>query len=309
MAADSKSKIEHKGLHKPHTSSGSSAGAVFIVPAPDDKYIDAQAALSKQLSDAVQKDNADLKQCSTQLAQLKIALTKFQLLPPFSSEPNKVKRQLTVARETLEAGAFLAIKSKDIVAFERHVTQLKTYYTDYASLLTPSPHQYPITGLHLIALLAHNRISEFHTELELIPLALQANPNIRYPVNLEQRLMEGAYNKILVARSAVPHPLMAFFVDELARTVRDKLAECAEKAYESFPVADALTTLSFASKPELLEYAKKRGWDVTPKDLILFPAHHGAAAQVVAKQKALEIPSLLLIKQTLGYATELERIV
>ena len=48
---------------------------------------------------------------------------------------------------------------------------------------------------------------------------------------------------------------------------------------------------------------------MTAKDVILFPAHHGAAAQAAAKQKALEIPSLLLIKQTLGYATELERIV
>jgi len=39
-------------------------------------------------------------------------------------------------------------------------------------------------------------------------------------VNLEQRLMEGSYNKILTARSSVPHPLMGFFVDLLAKTVR-----------------------------------------------------------------------------------------
>lgn len=299
-ARDAKSPSAGAGVPKP---------AFTGVPAPDDKYIDSLDGVSKQLLANVQKDNADVKLCQTQLSQLKIGLTKFQLLPPFTAEPNKVKRQLLIARDTLEAGAFLAIKTKDIAAFERHVTQLKTYYTDYASLIATSERQYPITGLHLIALLAHNRISDFHTELELIPLPLQQNTHIKYPVLLEQRLMEGSYNKILIARSAVPHPLMAFFVELLAQTVRDKLSECAEKAYESFPVADAMSMLTFKAKGELLEYAKTRGWEVTPQDVVLFPNHHGAAAQAAAKQKALEIPSLLLIKQTLGYATELERIV
>jgi len=141
--------------------------------------------------------------------------------------------------------------------------------------------------------------------------------------------MEGSYNKILIARNEVPHPLMTFFVDVLVQTVRDKLSECAEKAYESFPVSDAMSLLTFKSAADLKAYATKRGWQITSTDNIIFPGHASAAAAAAAagstgasagasaaaaaaaaaKQKALEIPSLILIKQTLGYATELERIV
>jgi len=272
-------------------------------------------AILKKLSPAVHKDPVDIKQCQSWLSQLKIGLTKFQLLPPFTADTSKRNRQLLIARETLEAGAFLSIKAKDIPAFERHVQQLRTYYTDYGSMLVPSENQYPITGLYLLSLLAfkdkegHQRTSEFHAELELIPLALQANPHIKYAVNLEQRLMEGSYNKILTSRQTVPHPAMAFFVDHMAHTVREKLSECAEKAYEQFPVTDGMGMLSFQKREQLLEFAKQRGWEITNGDVILFPAHHGAQAKQTAKEKALEIPSLLLIKQTLGYATELERIV
>jgi len=305
------SAIERKvaGSPPPSSSNSGSKPVLPTTPVPDDAHVDAMEALVKKLSPVVQFDSVDLKQAQSWLTQLKIGLTKFQLLPPFTAEPNKVKRQLLIAREALEAGAFLSIKAKDIPAFERHVAQLKTYYTDYAQLLPPSERQYPITGLCLLALLAQNRIGDFHTELELIPLSLQQNPYIKYTVTLEQRLMEGSYNKILNARDSVPHPAMAVFIDLLSLSVRDKLSECAEKAYESFPVADALAMLTFKTRNDLIEYAKKRGWEITKDDVILFPATHGAAAQHAAKQKALEIPSRVLIRQTLGYATELERIV
>jgi len=291
---------------KNDSKTGSSAQ---LVPVPDDAHIEKMESLVKQLAPVVLFDNVDLKQSQSLLTQLKIGLTKFQLLPPFTAEPNKAKHQLLIAREALEAGAFLSIKSKDIPAFERHVAQLKTYYTDYAHLLPASERQYPITGLYLLALLAQNRIGDFHTELELIPLPQQQNPYIKYAVTLEQRLMEGSYNKILNARESVPHPAMSVFIDLLSGSVRDKLSECAEKAYESFPVTDALTMLTFKGSDQLDEYAKKRGWEITKDGVILFPATHGAAAQATAKAKALEIPSQLLIKQILGYATELERIV
>jgi 26S proteasome regulatory subunit N12 len=58
--------------------------------------------------------------------------------------------------------------------------------------------KYELLGLNLLWLLTQNRVAEFHTELELLsPNDIQKNVFIRYPVCLEQYLMEGCYNKVL----------------------------------------------------------------------------------------------------------------
>lgn len=64
-----------------------------------------------------------------------------------------------------------------------------------------------------------NRIAEFHTELELIPEQGMQNDLVRSAVQLEQWLMEGAYNKVLAAGSKLP-PEAGFAVEQLSATVR-----------------------------------------------------------------------------------------
>ena len=44
---------------------------------------------------------------------------------------------------------------------------------------------YAILGLYLLYLLSYNKISEYHTEIELIPIEEQQNVYIRVPVSLE----------------------------------------------------------------------------------------------------------------------------
>ena len=80
----------------------------------------------------------------------------------------------------------LSIKTQDIPSFERHVAQLKIYYTDCATQLPMSERQYPILGLNLLRLLAQNRIAEFHTQLELIsPEVAASNIYIKYPAQVK----------------------------------------------------------------------------------------------------------------------------
>ena len=43
---------------------------------------------------------------------------------------------------------------------------------------------------------------------------------IRFPIELEQFMMEGSYNKVLKARSEVPSDSYSLFVDILLGTVR-----------------------------------------------------------------------------------------
>ncbi len=84
-----------------------------------------------------------------------------------------------------------------------------------------------------MCLLSKNKIADFHTELEQLPLeALQNNPYVRCPVRMEQFIMEGSYNKVLMMRDNVPSEAYSFFIDRLLGTIRDEIASCMEKAYD-----------------------------------------------------------------------------
>ena len=73
-----------------------------------------------------------------------------------------------------------------------------------------------LLGLNLLRLLAQNRVAEFHTELERLPAnEIDNNVYIRHPVSLEQNIMEGSYNKDLLAKGNVPAESYNFFIDIL----------------------------------------------------------------------------------------------
>ena len=245
-----------------------------------------------------------LDACLQLMTQLKIALLDFSSLPPATADGSATAQQeLTLAREILEHGAMLSIKAMDIPSFERYVAQLKVYYTDCATHLPESQRQFPILGLNLLRLLAQNRIAEFHTELEQIPMALQqSNVYIKFPAQvasrthrqspltplsqrsarptdrppapmpqLEQHIMEGSYNKVLSAKQDGQYAKEGmFFMDMLVDTVRDEIAECSEKAYTSIKLADLQALLMLGSEAELREFAETVPWP-SPPALALLP--------------------------------------
>lgn len=92
-----------------------------------------------------------------------------------------------------------------------------------SAVLPHSKREFPIRGLNLIRLLTQNRIADFHTTLESLPLPadeINDNPYIRHPVNLERWLMEGSYSKVWNAREEAPADEYKFFVDSLMGTIR-----------------------------------------------------------------------------------------
>jgi len=260
-------------------------------------------ALFEKFKQAYNSPDDKLDSCLRYLAQLKVAMLSFTSLPPAApSEPSSAQQQeLLLAREILEHGALLSIKTMDISSFERYVAQLKIYYTDCASQLPESQRQFPILGLNLLRLLAQNRIAEFHTELELIPTELQqSNIYIKYPTQLEQHIMEGSYNKVLSAKQDGLYSQEGmYFMDMLVDTVREEIAECSEKAYASIPVADLQNLLMLSSEAEMSEYAETRSWNIE-KGVVSFGNRD---------EKPLLLPAHQLISETLSYAKELERIV
>ena len=51
-------------------------------------------------------------------------------------------------------------------------------------------------------------------------MQVQQNSSIQLVIQLEQWLMEGAYNKVLNARKTVPDESYAYFMEKLLTTVR-----------------------------------------------------------------------------------------
>ncbi len=110
----------------------------------------------------------------------------------------------------LEQDATRALNAHDYATFERYVeihhpplnvpcrrmVQLKALFRNNPKLV-PSESTYIAMGLYLLYLLACDRISEFHTEIESINQPERTNAYIRYPIQLERYIMEGNYAKVL----------------------------------------------------------------------------------------------------------------
>jgi 26S proteasome regulatory subunit N12 len=255
--------------------------------------------LLEQFKKEFASPSADLNRCRTILTQLKIELAKLSLLVP---DANANIQDLILAREVLERGAQWSIRTGDINTFERYYAQLKVYYHDFAKRLPESPNMYPIIGLNLLRLLAQKRIAEFHLILETLdPQVLHDNPYIRYPMKLEQSLMEGSYNRVLASRAEAPTPECAIFLEILEGTIRDEIASSMEKAYKSLSLNDAAQLLSIKQIHDLIKFANERNWKVNPSvQRIEF---------TTTDHTTDSIPAQAVVNQMLRYATELETIV
>jgi 26S proteasome regulatory subunit N12 len=256
-------------------------------------------SLLKQLRAEFNKGaQLDAQNCQTLLTKLKLVMIKLHLMPPFR-DIQAVKPQLLVARETLEMGALISVQAKDVASFQRYYAQVKVYYTDYSTFMSESERQWMIVGLNLLSLLAHGMIAEFHTALELIPQQHQEKIFIKYVVQLEQWLMEGSYNKILSASKTLPSPFYNHFMTMLADTVREKISDCCEKSYETLGLQDARMLLMFENDDGAKKYCQKRKWLLSGTVI-----HFGKTTDEPA-----DIPSESVIRVSLEYATELERII
>lgn len=204
-------------------------------------------------------------------------------------------------RDVYEVAALYSVKEDDEGSFERHVTQVKSLYVDYASALRSSSRQNLLLGLNLVRLMAHNRIAEFHTELELIPTQSRNDVYIEFALGLEHCLMEGSYTKIRDARHKIPHPAFTAFVDNLMLTVREEIAACCERAYEKLNVNAAASMLA-VDMTQLEDICDERGWNIVD-DNVLF-----GKTDVFTVQMS-DVPSQELIRRSLEYAKELEQII
>jgi len=252
-----------------------------------------------------EQKNPSLELCEKLMEQLKFVAVYFSF--PEEQSFDERQKKLLLAREIIEYGSLMSVKRSDMASFERYIAQLRIFYYDYRNKLPPSKYQQIIIGLNLLRLLAKRNLDEFHTEIELLNDDELRSPYVLHPLLLEQYMMEGAYNKVLQAREDVPSEYYSFFMDILMDTIREEIAGCLEKAYQSLRVTDAQKLLGFFEERALLEYAKEHNWVINAIDGVSF-VHFSSSENDKAYPK-YDIRSLKVIRQTLHYARELERIV
>lgn len=144
------------------------------------------------------------------LQSAKSILLRLKLLVPDQS-PGSAGSDPDVlysARYVFELGATVAIRLHDFKLFTRYFHQLQPFYA-----LPPDPinqansaAQHHLTGLYMVLLLTQRDYAGFHSLLEHLEVQSQAagsdlseiyrDPCINYPIQLQQALMEGSYNKV-----------------------------------------------------------------------------------------------------------------
>jgi 26S proteasome regulatory subunit N12 len=267
------------------------------------------------------------------LSSCKLELAKEGLIPPFTpsicASPS-FSSSACSAREFFELACFASICNRDLLSFSRHFAQLRAFYFDYSSLLPPSSYQSELLGLHLLSLIAQNRVSEFHSELELIAHqhaedealssssslqlkrsisssnAVLSSESIQFPINIEQQLMEGAYNQVLNSRSTSPSPRFGYFLSLLANAVREKVTKCIADAFNQYSLNALHQLLQSSSLRETEAFCHSHGWLIAD-GMVKF--HSGNKENSQESKGALVGQNYQTIEQTLKFATELERIV
>ncbi|EDW76725.1 uncharacterized protein Dwil_GK20064 [Drosophila willistoni] len=258
--------------------------------------------LYKELTVEWSKRPANLVKCGQLLDQLKVALVKLAFLPTDGADAQNSKKQLLLARSVLEIAVEHSVLKKELQAFERYMSQLKCYYYDYAKIIGESDCKYKLLGLNLLYLLSENRVSDFHTELELLSVdIIQNNQFIRPILALEQYIMEGRYNKIFQANSSMPAEIYNYFMDLLVETVRDEIGACIEMSYEKISAKEAAKRLNLRLPEEMKAFGEKRHWKLESNGNYSFTDRS-------IKPKEL-LPSEELAEQVLSYARDLEMIV
>eukprot|EP00298_Acanthocystis_sp_HF-20_P015151 c21040_g2_i1.p1 GENE.c21040_g2_i1~~c21040_g2_i1.p1 ORF type:complete len:251 (+),score=76.61 c21040_g2_i1:585-1337(+) len=244
------------------------------------------------LQNAVNSGNTSTEQYKDHILKLKIDAAEL------CQDPDK--QNLALAREILETITLFTAQANDLAAFEKSFIQLRAFYSDFNSGLPESENKWRIIGLFLIYLVTENRISEFHSELETIPLSFHSsNPYIKLAVDIEQSISEGSYRKFLGEARLAPDPIYRVFMSDFLSAVREKVASCCEKAYESLTLASAQKLLFFENSQQVEEYATKKGWNL----------ENGVIDFTEATNTDQALPAKELIAQSLNYAKELETII
>ena len=184
-----------------------------------------------------------------------------------------------------------------------------------ATHATPYIHTYSgpmLLGLNLLKLLKENRVSEFFTEYELIPAGEHGRDSqeVQYVMELQAQLIEGKYEEFLESAVAKAPASAAYrpFLSALEETAREEIARCISVSYKSLSLGAAAKLLMLGpgkdeEAAELLEASLAEGVAMERGGGSVTFAVQGEESKFGTAQRHG------VIKQALGFAEELERVV
>ena len=186
--------------------------------------------------------------------------------------------------------------------FDRTFIQLKQYYL-IESVAKASGQREHLMGLYLMYLLIENRLGDFHVEIELLSFEDLESKFIKFPMKIEQLMMEGSYGEFSKCKKDQPHKAYSALMNKLEETVRNEIAASLECVHDDIPLQDALQKLNINNADNLKQYAKTNGrkWTVNEKTNTL----HFAPTVV----KAQSIDAAVSARDMLEFTSNIETIV
>ncbi|CAA9987942.1 26S proteasome regulatory subunit RPN12, putative [Plasmodium knowlesi strain H] len=261
--------------------------------------------------DLSQPINCDIHKCKEILRKLKLVLIHLPSLDPLVPIGKKNTNELLLARHILEKGVIISIMDRDIKSFSIYMAQLLLYYTDYQNFLPKSQRQNGIIGMYLLYLLSSNLIGDFHMTLEIISIEDQNDEYIKYVLELEQHIMDGYFYQVLTKKDDIPLHLYGLFIERLYNTIRYKLAECIFASSNCISSGYACELLKFVSEEDLYQFIGEYNETKTSQGEcnLLWEVRDNKIYFNNQTVHVQDLPALEVLNNTIGYATELERIV
>lgn len=120
-------------------------------------------------------------------------IINFESLPPVNAPSQNAAEERAIACEIYEYATLYSLSASDRSLFQRFVGSLKPFY----NIFEHTELKFTILGLNLLYLLVENRLSDFHSELELLPDEQLVHPFVVFCTKLEQHLMAGYYDQVI----------------------------------------------------------------------------------------------------------------
>ena len=160
-------------------------------------------------------------------------------------------------------------------------------------------------------LLSFNKISQYHTEIELISQEdIDKNIYIKVPVSLETYFVQGSYQKILQQQQNVPIVAYNFFIEKFVDAIRYEIARSAERSYESLSLRSMQNMFMIESEAQLQAFIAQNQRDsAESRESVKWEVRGDRLHFVKARKEVSEIPAIDMINLSLEYATELNRII
>ena len=251
---------------------------------------------------------ANLKEKTNLLKQIKIYSLNFKSLPPSKEKP--IEEEFELAREINELEMELSCICKNERAFELAYLQTKPYYFDYIkSILKKQSEKYLYyVGLYLLFLLSNNRTTDFSTELELLDVKDKNDQFIKVSLDIEQCIMEGNYSHMSSLKSS-NDVNYNYYLSKFDDTIRFQIARSMEKSYDSLNAKAAMNLLMLNNEQALNEFVRQQNDNPRDDREILWKNDGNIIKFIPINENKASIPADRIFHDSLLLGIETEKIV